>query len=432
MPTNSPNVKRSAQTAADSTTKRNAPAKARNQNSSKDDSTNFLSVYFREMSGLDILKPEEELQCAKDIEALEANIWVRLLALPEAVDFLLKRAEPELQSPPSLRSVRRAATIAKKTPTKANRTALANAVTKVSIELRDSDKDRLVLEECIRTVRGLRETSERKEHFEVSSARFATYLKNLSTADRAAQLARNEFVKANLRLVVSIARRFNHGRMSLADLIQEGNLGLIKAVERYDYRRGFRFSTYASWWIRHAVSRALADKGREVRLPVHMIDAYHRITKAKRELTAKLHRPPTSEEIAEATEIGVAKIEKMRGYLLDGSLSLDKPMNDEDGRSLAEVLEDPNAMGDEIINRISSAKNSRRVRHLLQDLKPIEADILRHRFGFDDDQEYTLKEIGIRYNLSRERIRQLQEQALDKMRRAMARPAMFEAPSAVG
>ena len=121
----------------------------------------------------------------------------------------------------------------------------------------------------------------------------------------------------------------------------------------------------------------------------------------------------------------------MRGYLLDGSLSLDKPMNDEDGRSLAEVLEDPKAMGDEIIDRISSAKNSRRVHHLLKDLKPIEADILRHRFGFDDDQEYTLKEIGLRYNLSRERIRQLQEQALDKMRRAMARP-LFEAPSAVG
>lgn len=431
MPTNSPNVKRSARTSADSATKRNAPAKARNQNSSKDDSTNFLSVYFREMSGLDILKPEEELQCAQDIEALEVNIWVRLLSLPSAVDYLLKRAEPKLQEPPSFRSVRRAATIARKSPTKANRQGLENAVLKIGVAIRDSDKDRIVLEECIRHIHELRSASERAECFDCKNARFDSYVKSVSTADRAAQLARNEFVKANLRLVVSIARRFNHGRMSLADLIQEGNLGLIKAVERYDYRRGFRFSTYASWWIRHAVSRALADKGREVRLPVHMIDAYHRITKAKRELTAKLSRPPTSEEIAEVTEIGVAKIEKMRGYLLDGSLSLDKPMNDEDGRSLAEVLEDPKAMGDEIIDRISSAKNSRRVHHLLKDLKPIEADILRHRFGFDDDQEYTLKEIGLRYNLSRERIRQLQEQALDKMRRAMARP-LFEAPSAVG
>tara|TARA_R110002096_G_scaffold350395_2_gene543467 strand:- start:38226 stop:39521 length:1296 start_codon:yes stop_codon:yes gene_type:complete len=431
MSTNSPNLKRSAEPSADDGAKSSAPAKARNQNSSKDDSTNFLSVYFREMSGLDILKPEEELQCAQDIEALEVKIWVSLLSLPCAVDYLLKRAEPKLQDPPSFRSVRRAATIARKAPTKTNREGLNNAVLKIGVAIRDSDKDRLVLEECIRHIQELRSTTERETYFSVTSSRFDKYVASVMSADREAQRARNEFVKANLRLVVSIARRFNHGRMSLADLIQEGNLGLIKAVERYDYRRGFRFSTYASWWIRHAVSRALADKGREVRLPVHMIDAYHRITKAKRELTAKLSRPPTSEEISEVTEIGVSKIEKMRGYLLDGSLSLDKPMNDEDGRSLAEVLEDPKAMGDEIIDRISSAKNSRRVHHLLKDLKPIEADILRHRFGFDDDQEYTLKEIGVRYNLSRERIRQLQEQALDKMRRAMARP-LFEAPSLVG
>ncbi|MCP4444104.1 MAG: sigma-70 family RNA polymerase sigma factor [Myxococcales bacterium] len=431
MPANSPDVKRSTRSSTDANKKARTPSKVRNQNSSRDDSTSFLSVYFREMSGLDILEPDQELQCAQEIEALEVNIWVRLLSLPAAVDYILKRAEPSMQEPPSLRSVRRAATIARKTPTKANRVRLNNAVLKVGVALRDSDKDRLVLEECMQHLHSLRDASMRRACFAVTNARFESFLNSVATADRGAQLARNEFVKANLRLVVSIARRFNHGRMALADLIQEGNLGLIKAVERYDYRRGFRFSTYASWWIRHAVGRALADKGREVRLPVHMIDAYHRITKAKRELTAKLARPPTSEEISEATEIGVAKIEKMRGYLLDGALSLDKPMNDEDGRSLAEVLEDPRAMGDEIINRISSAKNSRRVHHLLKDLKPIEADILRHRFGFDDDQEHTLKEIGIRYNLSRERIRQLQEQALDKMRRAMARP-MFEAPLAVG
>lgn len=432
MPANPENAKQSAQsTDVESDVKSGGPSRVRNQNSSKDDSTNFLSLYFREMSGLDILKPEEELQCAQDIEALEVNIWVRLLALPEAVDYLLKRVEPQLQDPPSFRAVRRASTIARKTPSKANRLRLNAAVLKIGVAIRDSDKDRLVLEECLQHLETLRDKSVRGACFETTNRAFDSYHRSVTSAERAAQMARNEFVKANLRLVVSIARRFNHGRMALADLIQEGNLGLIKAVERYDYRRGFRFSTYASWWIRHAVSRALADKGREVRLPVHMIDAYHRITKAKRELTAKLSRPPTSEEIAEATEIGVSKIEKMRGYLLDGSLSLDKPMNDEDGRSLAEVLEDPRAMGDEIIDRISSAKDSRRIHHLLKNLKPIEADILRHRFGFDDDQEYTLKEIGMRYNLSRERIRQLQEQALDKMRRAMIGPAL-EIPSAAG
>ncbi len=213
--------------------------------------------------------------------------------------------------------------------------------------------------------------------------------------------------------------------MSLADLIQEGNIGLMKAVERYDYRRGFRFSTYASWWIRHAISRALADKGREVRLPVHMIDAYHRISKATRELTAKLGRQPTSEEIAGSANIAAAKIEKMRTYLVDQSFSLDKPVNDEDGRSLGEYLQDPNAEDNSPVDNLASEAVTEEMRRMLRDLKPIEADILRKRFGLENDQEPTLKEIGLEYNLSRERIRQLQEQALCKMRRALARKDMI-------
>jgi RNA polymerase primary sigma factor len=221
--------------------------------------------------------------------------------------------------------------------------------------------------------------------------------------------------------VVSIARRFNHGRMSLADLIQEGNLGLMKAVERYDYRRGFRFSTYASWWIRHAISRALADKGREIRLPVHMIDAQHRLAKARRELTAKLGRSPTSEELAEATEMPVEKIENMRRWVLDQSISLDRPVGDEDGRVLGEVLEDPDREELSPTEDLEMDALTQEIHSLLRQLKPIEADILRQRFGLDDDQELTLKEIGEKYNLSRERIRQLQEQALHKMRRALQR-----------
>jgi RNA polymerase primary sigma factor len=254
---------------------------------------------------------------------------------------------------------------------------------------------------------------------------FADYLRRSRSANRAAAAARNEFVEANLRLVVSIARRFNHGRMSLADLIQEGNLGLMKAVERYDYKRGFRFSTYASWWIRHAISRALADKGREVRLPVHMIDAQHRLTKAKRELAAKLGRNATTDELAEATNLPPEKIEKMRTYLFDQSLSLDRPVNDEDGRHFIDFLSDPKWDEETPVDAIQQQTLTDQIRCLLRELKPIEADILRQRFGLDDDEELTLKEIGAKYNLSRERIRQLQEQALGKMRRALERKEMM-------
>ena len=158
-----------------------------------------------------------------------------------------------------------------------------------------------------------------------------------------------------------------------------------------------------------------------MRLPVHMIDAYHRVAKSKRELTAKLGRQPTSEEIGAATGIAPAKIEKMRSYLLDQSFSLDRPVSDEDGRRFIDFIQNPEEDTTSPVEALAQRAMTDEVRHLLAGLKPIEADILRQRFGLDDDRELTLKEIGEKYNLSRERIRQLQEQALLKMRRALQR-----------
>jgi len=209
--------------------------------------------------------------------------------------------------------------------------------------------------------------------------------------------------------------------MPLPDLIQEGNIGLMKAVERYDYRRGFRFSTYASWWIRHAISRALADKGRAVRLPVHMIDTFHRLAKIRRELSSQLGRQPNSDEISKAAGIPVAKLDKMRTFLVDEALSLDRPVNDEDGRRFIDLIVDPEQEEDAPTERMVGQVLTDEVRVQLEQLRPIEADILRQRFGLDSDEEQTLKEIGEKYHLSRERIRQLQEQAHAKMRRAFQR-----------
>ena len=241
-------------------------------------------------------------------------------------------------------------------------------------------------------------------------------------ANRATMDARNDFVKANLRLVVSIARRFNHGRMALADLIQEGNLGLLKAVERYDYRRGFRFSTYASWWIRHAISRALADKGREVRLPVHMIDAQHRLTKARRQLTGELGRQPTTRGAREgdATCRSTRSRRCAAGCSSNRSRSTSRSATTRAACS-ARSSRTPTAKRSRPTGDLEWEALTNEVRDLLRELRPIEADILRQRFGLGTEQELTLKEIGDKYNLSRERIRQLQEQALAKMRRALAR-----------
>jgi RNA polymerase primary sigma factor len=386
----------------------------------KKDPGTYLSMYFRDMAALDVLRPEEEFVAAREIEDLELALWRQVFGFAPALDTVVDAVEPVTGALPELKALRKAAAAAGKSGEK-----LTRAIDKAAIKLREADQDKVFIEAALAAIDhlalgiGCRGAVPARS---LSRARGLTdWLRRISSCDRAARDARNDFVKANLRLVVSIARRFNHGRMPLADLIQEGNLGLMKAVERYDYRRGFRFSTYASWWIRHAISRALADKGREIRLPVHMIDAQHRLTKARRALTGKLGRNPTTEELAEVTQMPADKIEKMRSWVLEQSISIDRPTGDEEGRNLAETLEDPDREPTSPTDDLAFEALTAEVKALLGELRPIEADILRQRFGLVSEQELTLKEIGEKYNLSRERIRQLQEQALSKMRRALQR-----------
>ncbi|TMQ10068.1 MAG: sigma-70 family RNA polymerase sigma factor [Deltaproteobacteria bacterium] len=367
------------------------------------DNTTYLSMYFRDMAALDVLRPEQEFTSAREIEALEIALWQAVLSHAPAVEHVLDAIEPIAALRGEAKGLRAGA--ARQAP---DAKAWSKLAGRAARKLRAEDVDHLFIDAALGAI----------DRITLGIGPRGTTVGTLGSGRTRKDYA---FVKTNLRLVVSIARRFNHGRMALADLIQEGNLGLMKAVERYDYRRGFRFSTYASWWIRHAISRALADKGREVRLPVHMIDAQHRLTKARRQLTGQLGRQPTSEELAAATDMPVDKIEKMRSWLLEQSISIDKPVGDDEGRVLGEVLEDPDREEVSPTGDLEWEALTSEVRELLRELRPIEADILRQRFGLETEQELTLKEIGDKYNLSRERIRQLQEQALAKMRRALAR-----------
>jgi len=396
------------------------------------DAESTLGTYFREMSGLDVMSPEEELAAATKIAELRKQHWRRLLAYPPFIDGIVALIEevldPEDVPTACLRSIRKSARALRDRETRANKDGFEADRGELAAVMERLDTDGIASDRLLADLEMM--AGGAREGFSIpvrpprrGSRPFAEYVARSRGSAEALRVAKNRFVKANLRLVVSIARRFNHGRMPLQDLIQEGNIGLLKAVDRFDHTKGFRFSTYGSWWIRHAISRAIADKGRAVRLPVHMIDAYHKVTKARRELEAKHGRDPTHEELASHTGLAATKIEKMDTLLVDAPISLDRPVAEGDGRKVIDFLEDEETeMPGETLE--ATAINEQ-VKEVISGLRPIEADILRKRFGLEHDQELTLKEIGEQYSLSRERIRQLQEQALGKIRRELRRRDML-------
>ena len=225
--------------------------------------------------------------------------------------------------------------------------------------------------------------------------------------------AREHLIKANTRLVVSIAKRYIGRGVALLDLIQEGNLGLMKAVEKYDYHRGFRFSTYATWWIRQTISRAIADQSRTIRIPVHMTDRIRQLYKTSRELEQKLGRQPTLEELAKSTGQPVKKVQWVMKVSWQ-PLSLESPVGDEEDSELGYFIEDEISP-----TPIQSAYQSLlkdKLEEVLSTLSPREARILRLRYGLDDGTSYTLEEVGRKFGLTRERIRQIEGRALRQLR----------------
>jgi len=384
-----------------------------------------LTVYFRDIARAEVMGREQECALAGRIAELRRSLWCAALGYPPFIAGICELAREVLPASScptvALDTMILAARKLRDRDLTIHREQYASARAALTQALAEADIDNLVADRMLADLVSIeagehRGLSMQVKHPPRGSLPFLTYAHGVRREYQALWAVRNEFVQANLRLVVTIARRYRQSRMSLQDLIQEGNLGLMKAVNRFDPRKGFRFSTYGCWWIRHAVTRAIADKGRTVRLPVHMIDACGKVLRAQRQFEARNGRPASEAELAESCGVSPERLARMRVSLLEAPISFDQRLSGDTDLTLLDAMEDtstpsaPEAMDHErMIDNLQEQ---------LAKLQPFEADILRKRMGMDDCAEMTLKEIGRHYGLSRERIRQLQEQALTKLRAA--------------